>query len=135
MPGGLPGLRELHQQHRSLSAGRAGRARPLGGGIGAEAHAGQKRNSGEPYIAHPLAAAPILADLRLDPETLFAAILHDVLEDTPTPRRGSREKFGDPVAEMVDGVTKLDKIQFKSRAEAEAESFRKMMLAMSATCA
>ena len=99
--------------------------------VGAAAHAGQLRKSGEPYITHPLAVAGILADLRMDAETLCAAILHDALEDTPLPRAAIVEEFGEPVAELVDGVTKLDKIHFRDRQEADAESFRKMMLAMS----
>jgi guanosine-3',5'-bis(diphosphate) 3'-pyrophosphohydrolase len=99
--------------------------------VGAAAHAGQLRKSGEPYITHPLAVAGILAELRMDAETLCAAILHDALEDTPLPRAAIVEEFGEPVAELVDGVTKLDKIHFRDRQEADAESFRKMMLAMS----
>ncbi len=98
--------------------------------FGAAAHLGQKRLSGEPYIAHPVAAADILAELHLDADTLIAAILHDVIEDTPTPKAEIAARFGDDVAEIVDGVTKLDQIQFKSRQEAQAESFRKMLLAM-----
>ena len=98
--------------------------------FGASAHKGQKRLSGEPYIAHPVAAASILADLRLDADTIVAAILHDVIEDTPTPKDQLVERFGADVAELVDGVTKLDQIRFKSREEAQAESFRKMLLAM-----
>ncbi len=98
--------------------------------FGASAHKGQKRLSGEPYIAHPVAAAAILADLHLDPDTIVAAILHDVIEDTPTPKNQLAERFGADVAELVDSVTKLDQIKFKSREEAQAESFRKMLLAM-----
>lgn len=98
--------------------------------FGASAHQGQKRLSGEPYIAHPVATAAILADLRLDADTLVAAILHDVIEDTPTPKDQLAARFGADVAELVDGVTKLDAIQFKNREEAQAESFRKMLLAM-----
>lgn len=98
--------------------------------FGASAHQGQKRLSGEPFIAHPVATAAILADLRLDGDTLVAAILHDVIEDTPTPKDQLTARFGADVAELVDGVTKLDAIQFKSREEAQAESFRKMLLAM-----
>jgi RelA/SpoT family (p)ppGpp synthetase len=96
----------------------------------AEAHRGQKRKSGEPYISHPVAAANILADLHVDAETIIAAILHDVIEDTPTVKEQIASQFGPAVAELVDGVTKLDQIQFKSREEAQAESFRKMILAM-----
>jgi guanosine-3',5'-bis(diphosphate) 3'-pyrophosphohydrolase len=98
--------------------------------FGAEAHQGQKRLSGEPYISHPLAAAQILADLHLDADTIVGAILHDVIEDTPTPKDEIATRFGKDVAEIVDGVTKLDQIKFKSREEAQAESFRKMLLAM-----
>src|SRR5690349_10237449 len=98
--------------------------------FGAGAHEGQKRLSGEPYIAHPVAVADILADLHLDAPTIIAAILHDVIEDTPTAKDEIAERFGADVAELVDGVSKLDHIQFRSRAEAQAESFRKMLLAM-----
>jgi guanosine-3',5'-bis(diphosphate) 3'-pyrophosphohydrolase len=98
--------------------------------FGAEAHEGQKRLSGEPYIAHPVAVADILADLHMDGPTIVAAILHDVIEDTPTAKDDIAERFGADVAELVDGVSKLDHIQFRSRAEAQAESFRKMLLAM-----
>jgi len=98
--------------------------------IGARAHEGQTRKSGEAYITHPVAVAGILADLRLDAETLCAAILHDALEDTPLPRSEIEREFSVTVAELVDGVTKLDKLHFRDRQEAAAESFRKMMLAM-----
>jgi GTP pyrophosphokinase len=94
------------------------------------AHKGQKRQSGEAYITHPVAVADILADLHLDGPTLTAAILHDVVEDTPSSMAEVEQKFGKEVAELVDGVTKLDQVQFKSRKEAQAESFRKMILAM-----
>jgi len=97
---------------------------------GAEKHQGQKRVSGEPYITHPVAVADILADLRLDGDTLVAAILHDVIEDTPTAKAEIASVFGEVVADLVDGVSKLDQIQFKNRQEAQAESFRKMLLAM-----
>lgn len=94
------------------------------------AHAGQKRHSGEAYITHPIAVAEILADLHMDGATLTAAILHDVVEDTPSSAAEVEQRFGKEVAELVDGVTKLDQVQFKSRKEAQAESFRKMILAM-----
>ncbi|TXH65892.1 MAG: bifunctional (p)ppGpp synthetase/guanosine-3',5'-bis(diphosphate) 3'-pyrophosphohydrolase, partial [Lysobacteraceae bacterium] len=97
---------------------------------GAAAHSGQTRKSGEPYITHPIAAATILAEQGVDIETLVAAILHDTIEDTPLTRDGIAEEFGVTVAELVEGVTKLDKLQFQDRQEAAAESFRKMMLAM-----
>ncbi|HKQ82005.1 MAG TPA: bifunctional GTP diphosphokinase/guanosine-3',5'-bis pyrophosphate 3'-pyrophosphohydrolase [Steroidobacteraceae bacterium] len=98
--------------------------------FGAQAHEGQKRLSGEPYIAHPIAVADILADLHMDAQTIVAAILHDVIEDTPTAKDDLVARFGTDVAELVDGVSKLDHLQFRSRAEAQAESFRKMLLAM-----
>jgi GTP diphosphokinase / guanosine-3',5'-bis(diphosphate) 3'-diphosphatase len=98
--------------------------------IGAHAHAGQKRKSGEPYITHPVAVAAILADLGMDAETIIAAILHDTLEDTPLSRPELERDFGPTVATLVDGVTKLDKVMFRSLQEAAAESFRKMLLAM-----
>jgi len=98
--------------------------------VGAAAHAGQNRKSGEPYITHPVAVAQVLAEQGLDVETLVAAILHDTLEDTPLTRADIAAQFGETVAELVDGVTKLDKVQFANRQEAQAESFRKMLLAM-----
>ncbi|KZC22392.1 (p)ppGpp synthetase, partial [Rhodanobacter thiooxydans] len=98
--------------------------------LGAQAHAGQERKSGEPYITHPVAVAGILAELGLDAETIIAAILHDTLEDTELSRETLAAEFGEVVAELVDGVTKLDKMRFGTRQEADAESFRKMLLAM-----
>nr|WP_245680064.1 bifunctional (p)ppGpp synthetase/guanosine-3',5'-bis(diphosphate) 3'-pyrophosphohydrolase [Aquimonas voraii] len=98
--------------------------------VGAVAHDGQTRKSGEPYITHPLAVAGILAELGMDVETLCAAILHDALEDTQLGREAISGEFGEAVAELVDGVTKLDKLSFRDRNEAMAESFRKMLLAM-----
>jgi RelA/SpoT family (p)ppGpp synthetase len=98
--------------------------------FGAEAHEGQHRLSGEPYIYHPIAAARILAELRLDHKTIIAAILHDVIEDTPTAKEQIATSFGVDVAELVDGVSKLTQIKFESHAEAQAENFRKMILAM-----
>ena len=99
--------------------------------VGAAAHAGQTRKSGEPYITHPVAVAGVLAELGMDAETLIAAILHDTIEDTPLTREEIAGEFGESVAELVDGVTKLDKLKFRDRQEAAAESFRKMLLAMS----
>lgn len=98
--------------------------------IAAEAHQGQTRITGEPYITHPIEVARILAHMRMDYETISAALLHDVLEDTATPRSELVEKFGEKIAELVDGVSKLTQINFKSKELAQAESFRKMMLAM-----
>ena len=98
--------------------------------FGAAAHDGQKRQSGEDYISHPVAVAQELADMHLDAQAITAAILHDVVEDTEASILEIEDKFGEEVAILVDGVSKLDQIQFRSRAEAQAESFRKMMLAM-----
>ncbi|MDX1635320.1 MAG: RelA/SpoT family protein, partial [Marinobacter sp.] len=95
-----------------------------------QAHEGQKRRSGEPYITHPLAVAHILADLKLDHQSLMAAMLHDVIEDTGIPKDALSEQFGEPVADLVDGVSKLTQIEFRTRAEAQAENFQKMTLAM-----
>jgi len=97
---------------------------------GAEAHAGQTRRSGDPYISHPLAVAQILADMHLDGQAIAAAVLHDVIEDTEIGVADLEQQFGQEIALLVDGVSKLDRIQFDSQAEAQAESFRKMMLAM-----
>jgi len=125
-----PGLKDLlNAAEAYLPPEQVERIR-LAAEFGAEAHRGQKRNTGEPYIAHPVAAAEILAELRLDPDTIVAAILHDVIEDTPIAKAEIAAKFGASVAEIVDGVTKLDQIKFKNREEAQAESFRKMLLAM-----
>mgnify|MGYP003952590949 CR=1 FL=1 len=96
-----------------------------------EAHKPQKRASGEPYITHPVAVACILADLHLDHQTLMAGLLHDVIEDTPVTKEIIIEKFTEPVAEIVDGVSKLTQIEFFSHAEAQAENLRKMVMAMS----
>jgi len=96
----------------------------------AEAHDGQHRVSGEPYIFHPLAAARILAEMHMDHKSIIAAILHDVIEDTKHAKDEIAKLFGDEVADLVDGVSKLTNIQFESKAEAQAENFRKMMLAM-----
>ncbi len=98
--------------------------------FGAEAHEGQHRMSGEPYIYHPIEAARILAELHLDHKSIIAAILHDVIEDTPTVKEQIASSFGEDVAELVDGVSKLTHLEFESSAEAQAENFRKMILAM-----
>src|ERR1700684_2652830 len=132
LPGGrrTPGLKELLASVESyLPSEQVERIREAGE-FGGSGHKGQNRLSGEPSIAPPVAAAAILADLHLDPDTIIAAILHDVIEDTPTPKDQLTARFGADVAELVDGVTKLDQIKFKSREEAQAESFRKMLLAM-----
>ena len=98
--------------------------------FGAKMHAGQNRQSGEPYIYHPLAVAKILAEMRLDATTLCAAILHDVIEDTPTGKDEIARLFGRDVAALVDGVSKFQKVEGMSRAEQQAESVRKLLLAM-----
>jgi len=96
----------------------------------AAAHQGQKRRTGDPYITHPVAVAGILADLRLDYQSLAAALMHDVIEDTPHAKDEIAGRFGAEIASLVDGVSKLDKLNFSSRSELQVESFRKMMLAM-----
>jgi GTP pyrophosphokinase len=98
--------------------------------FGATAHRGQIRMSGDPFISHPLAVAQILADMHMDSQAIAAAILHDVIEDTETPISELDQQFGNEIATLVDGVSKLEQMHFTSRAEAQAESFRKMMLAM-----
>jgi len=94
------------------------------------AHRGQYRISGDPYISHPLAVARILAEWRLDGQTLTAALLHDVMEDTAVTKDQLADLFGQPVADLVDGVSKLDRIEFQTQEDAQAENFRKMLLAM-----
>ncbi|WP_296492920.1 bifunctional (p)ppGpp synthetase/guanosine-3',5'-bis(diphosphate) 3'-pyrophosphohydrolase [Rhodoferax sp.] len=95
-----------------------------------EAHLGQIRNSGEPYITHPIAVAAQCAEWKLDAQALMAALLHDAMEDCEVTKPELIERFGSPVAELVDGLTKLEKLQFNTREENQAESFRKMLLAM-----
>ena len=98
--------------------------------FGAEAHEGQRRKSGEPYIYHPIAVTRLLAGMRMDYKCLMAALLHDVIEDTSMARDQLAEVFDEEIADLVDGVSKLTQIDFRSREEAQAASFRKMMLAM-----
>ncbi len=98
--------------------------------FGAEMHAGQSRSSGEPYIYHPLAVARILAEMRLDHVTLIAAILHDVIEDSAVSKEEIAKQFGDEVALLVDGVSKIEKIEGMSRQDRQSESFRKLLMAM-----
>jgi GTP diphosphokinase / guanosine-3',5'-bis(diphosphate) 3'-diphosphatase len=97
----------------------------------ANAHEGQQRRSGEPFILHPVGVAKICAELRLDEQTLAAALLHDVVEDTESDINDVRAEFGEEIAKLVEGVTKLTRIQFQSREQAEAENYRKMVVAMS----
>jgi len=99
-------------------------------GFAAKAHQGQQRRSGEPFIMHPVGVATICAGLRLDEQTIAAALLHDVVEDTDTDLATVRDEFGDEVARLVDGVTKLTRVQFQSREQTEAENYRKMVVAM-----
>ena len=98
--------------------------------FGYQAHAGQTRASGESYISHPLEVARILAGLHMDSKAIAAAILHDVIEDTPTAKKQLEKGFGKEIAELVDGVSKLSKLSFTDQAEVQAESFRKMLMAM-----
>lgn len=98
--------------------------------FGAREHKGQSRATGEPYIFHPMAVARILAEMRMDSTTLIAAILHDVIEDTGVSKREVADRFGNDVAELVDGVSKIGKIEGMTRAQRQAESFRKLLLAM-----
>lgn len=99
--------------------------------FGAEAHEGQRRRSGEPYIYHPIEVAHLLAQLRLDQDTIIAALLHDVIEDTSTAKEQLATTFGREVAELVDGVSKIGQIEFENKEDEQAENFRKMLLAMS----
>jgi len=108
---------QIHEVHRAYL-------------FGEEAHKGQTRLSGEPYILHPLAVAGILAEMHMDHKCLMAAILHDVIEDTPTAKNKLIEIFDEEIAELVDSVSKLTKIDFKTHAEAQAASLQKMLLAM-----
>lgn len=95
-----------------------------------QAHEGQKRNSGEPYITHPVEVAMILTDIEMDTSSICAALLHDVIEDTNVTYQNIKDEFGEEIALLVDGVTKLSRIQFQSREDAQAENLRKMFLAM-----
>ena len=98
--------------------------------IARDAHEGQTRSSGEPYITHPVAVACIIAEMKLDHEAVMAALLHDVIEDTPYTEEQLANEFGSSVADIVQGVSKLDKLKFRTRQEAQVENFRKMILAM-----
>ncbi len=128
---------ELHAQLGQLQAAVAAYLKPedlarleAAFRFSAEAHQGQFRVSGEPYVSHPLAVAAILAEWHLDAQALVAALLHDVTEDTEITNKEIGEQFGKVTAELVDGVSKLDKIEFQSVEDAQAENFRKMLLAM-----
>lgn len=98
--------------------------------VARDAHDGQMRSSGDPYITHPVAVTVLLANMRLDHETLAAALMHDVIEDTPVSKQDLADEFGDTIADLVEGVSKLDKLKFKDKKEFKAENFRKMVMAM-----
>ena len=99
--------------------------------FGAQAHEGQIRISGEPYIYHPIAVARILAEMHMDVKSIVASILHDVIEDTPATQKLIATEFGDDVAKLVDGVSKLTHLKFKNKIEEQAENIQKVLLAMS----
>jgi GTP pyrophosphokinase/guanosine-3',5'-bis(diphosphate) 3'-pyrophosphohydrolase len=98
--------------------------------VARDAHDGQMRSSGDPYITHPVAVTVLLANMRLDHETLAAALMHDVIEDTPVTKQDLADEFGETIADLVEGVSKLDKLKFKDKKEFKAENFRKMVMAM-----
>src|SRR3990167_8223013 len=98
--------------------------------VASKAHKGQFRQTGEPYVTHPVSVACILADMKMDHHTIIAALLHDVIEDTKIQKNDIEKNFGPEVADLVDGVSKLTQIEFISRAQAQAENFRKMVLAI-----
>ena len=98
--------------------------------VARDAHEGQMRSSGDPYITHPVAVTVLLANMKLDHETLSAALMHDVIEDTPVSKQDLADEFGDTIADLVEGVSKLDKLHFKDKKEFQAENFRKMVMAM-----
>ncbi len=95
-----------------------------------QAHDGQRRRSGEPYVTHPLAVSNILADMHMDHQSLMAAMLHDVIEDTGIAKEALTAQFGETVSELVDRVSKLTQMNFETKAEAQAENFQKMAMAM-----
>ena len=99
--------------------------------LAARAHAGQTRKSGEPYLSHPMAVAMILTEMRMDVDTIATALLHDALEDNPITKEEMAKEIGPVITNLVDGVTKIGKLKFRSKEELAAENFRKMMMAMS----
>jgi GTP diphosphokinase / guanosine-3',5'-bis(diphosphate) 3'-diphosphatase len=119
-------LTELSAQHSDVDVDLVTRAFRFA----AAAHEGQQRHSGEPFIVHPVGVATICAGLRLDEQTIAAALLHDVVEDTDVGLDAVRDEFGGEIASLVDGVTKLTRVQFQTREQAEAENYRKMVVAM-----
>ncbi|NND85597.1 MAG: HD domain-containing protein, partial [Acidimicrobiia bacterium] len=98
--------------------------------VARDAHGSQTRKTGEPYITHPIAVAEVLAGYGMDVDTISAALLHDVVEDTPVTLEEIRKEFGDEVAHLIDGVTKLDRVRFDSKEEQQAATIRKMVVAM-----
>ncbi|NVK24167.1 MAG: HD domain-containing protein, partial [Gammaproteobacteria bacterium] len=98
--------------------------------VARDAHDGQMRSSGDPYITHPVAVTVLLANMKLDHETLAAGLMHDVIEDTPVTKQELAAEFGETIADLVEGVSKLDKLKFKDKKEFQAENFRKMVMAM-----
>ena len=120
-----PLVSALKENHASVNEAEVSRAFE----VARDAHEGQLRKSGEPYITHPVAVAEILAHLGLNPATIIAALLHDTVEDTQYSSTQLRQDFGDEIANLVDGVTKLDKLSYGPTAE--AETVRKMVIAMS----
>jgi len=125
----LASVVSLYRQHHGADAERDTLDRAFE--LAIAAHEGQTRRTGEEYVTHPLAVAEILADFGMDGETLVAAFLHDVVEDTDVTLDEIAEKFGDVIAALIDGVTKLDRIKFSSREEQQAATIRKMAIAMS----
>ncbi len=123
-------LKELEQQIKSYQPGADFKILEDAFRFAATAHEGQKRRSGEDYIIHPLGVAAILAELQLDQVTIAAALLHDVVEDTPIKLNEIKERFGDEIALLVDGVTKLSRLEYKTKEEQQAETLRKMFIAM-----
>lgn len=123
-------LDQILERYVSYSGGNQGEKIVRAYQFAMEAHGQQQRATGEPYIIHPLAVAAILIDLEVDEDTLAAALLHDTVEDTGKTVEEIREQFGDDVAALVDGVTKLSRIPYSSKEEIQAENFRKMFLAM-----
>jgi GTP diphosphokinase / guanosine-3',5'-bis(diphosphate) 3'-diphosphatase len=130
MTGESPGAEKLFSLTRRFLTKSGQRQVEKAFRVAREAHAGQLRKSGGPYIEHPLAVATTLAELELDPDTISAALLHDVVEDTDCSMADIRDGFGEQIAEIIDGVTKLDRFKFGSREEQQAENMRKMLIAM-----
>ncbi|MHB8895647.1 MAG: HD domain-containing protein, partial [Candidatus Geothermincolia bacterium] len=125
-----PGAEELFSMTRRFLSKSGQRQVEKAYRVARKSHDGQFRKSGGPFIEHPVAVATTLAELELDPDTISAALLHDVIEDTDVTLADVRDQFGDTVAEIIDGVTKLERFKFGSREEQQAENMRKMLIAM-----